>query len=153
MNTLIKSIWFTSTLFSVASYANNLEKVGVRNEPETIQELMSGNSLLIVNSYGPGIYHFDANGQFKSYNPEARLDTIGNWREKNNSLCMTVTSQPFNANPNPHVKEPKEYCMKMEVRPLGSSWSGQYPARGTIRYKLLEGHQTILEAIRGLKDI
>ena len=115
----------------------------------TLNDAFSGNSLLVVNRFGPAFFRYSADGSFEGYNPEGVLSSLGEWRAKEGNLCMTVTSQLQKQNP--VVQEPTEFCMGMNGLAVGSKITKADVRRGEIDYHLVLGHPRIDEALRAIE--
>ncbi|MFK4752122.1 hypothetical protein [Oceanobacter antarcticus] len=104
-----------------------------------IQELVSGNSLVIINRFGSTLTYFYNDGSAFQFNKQG-ASSKAIWSVKNDSLCTTVTSVPKGYTA-------KEYCLKIPQYQLGRSWMGHDPKNGTITYKFVEGHPDILKLV------
>lgn len=100
-----------------------------------LSKLISGNSLEVVNRYTPSIIHFEEGGKFRHMGPHGQ-SSEGVWRATDDSICFTVVPQPGG-------RAPQEFCLNLKGRSLGSTWTAEDPKNGTIKYKLLEGHQNL----------
>lgn len=101
--------------------------------PQPPGQLVSGNTLVVKNWFGPTLIQFHADQHFQQLAPNGR-SSAGNWRATEDSVCLTVTTLPPG-------REPREYCLELQGRALGSAWEGPAdPRNGPISYQLLQGH-------------
>lgn len=97
-----------------------------------INRLITSNSLMVSNRFGPTLIHFDDLGHFLQFGRDG-LGASGIWRTTDKSVCLTMTSIP-------PERTVKEHCLELIGREFGSTWTAEDPRNGTITYKLLEGH-------------
>lgn len=101
------------------------------NEQE-IRSLVSGNTLLITNKYGPSNLYFDPSGVLLSRSAASPADK-GRWHATEDSVCSTT-------DPKPDGRTFPEYCMRFKGRKIGEEWTGDDPSNGRLVFKLLRGN-------------
>lgn len=102
------------------------------DKKEQISALVSGNTVLIGNKYGPSNLYFDPSGEFTHSSPEG-ASSRGTWRAVENSICVTTE-------PSTQGKVFAEICMDFSNRKLNETWKTHDPKNGEIWFKLIEGN-------------
>ena len=144
MKYLVKFTIITSTLFLSTVTSS---KPTIKEKSVDVEEILSGNSILITNKFTPALFQFDSNYEFRGYNPNGDIVDIGVWRANGNSLCSTVTYQPLRSPTK--IQKPKEFCMV--IPSSKTSWSSVDLKNGVIKYLILDGKPSIDEAIKIIK--
>ncbi len=98
---------------------------------EPIAAVVSGNTVIVSNKYGPSFIYFDPSGVFMDTGPDVALSK-GTWRATENSVC--VTTEPTVAD-----KVFPEFCMDFTNRKINDTWETLDPKNGEIRFKLVKG--------------
>ena len=98
---------------------------------EEIHNLLSGNSIKIINRFAESIMYFESDDSFKSFAKQGPLSG-GKWRVTRDSMCGTTLPQPYNP--------PREFCLYLKGRKLGESWSESSETHGEIKRTILKGH-------------
>lgn len=101
------------------------------NEQE-MRMLVSGNTLLITNKYGPSHLYFDPSGVVLSRNSADHIDRA-RWRATEDSVCSI-------SDPTPDGKTFPEHCMRFKGRQIGEEWTGDDPRNGKLSFKLMRGN-------------
>ena len=124
MSGLYKFLFFSFCISSFGS-ASTMES------KETIAALVSGNTVLVSNKYGPSSVYFDPSGVFMNTDPDGALSK-GTWRATETSVC--VKTEPTAAG-----KVFPEFCMDFSNRKINDTWENLDPKNGNIRLKLVKG--------------
>lgn len=124
MSSLYRFVFFSYCLSSFGS-ASAVES------KESIAAVVSGNTVLVSNKYGPSFIYFDPSGVFVNSGPEGN-PSKGTWRATENSVC--VTTEPAAAG-----KVFPEFCMDFSNRKINDTWETLDPQNGEIRFKLVKG--------------
>lgn len=117
-------IVFSSTVLPFGS-VNAMDRKG------PIADIVSGNTVLVSNKFGPTAIYFDPSGVFKDTSPNGSLSK-GTWRATKNSICATTE-------PTAVGRVFPEFCMDFADRKINESWEIHDPQNGMIRFKLVKG--------------
>ena len=101
------------------------------NEQE-IHTLVSGNTLLVTNKYGPSNVYFDPSGVLLSRGKDPVIDK-GRWRATDDSVCSVM-------DPKLDGKTFPEFCMSFKGKKIDEEWIGDDPKNGRLVFKLLRGN-------------
>lgn len=104
----------SSLLQTILHDENYKESILTTSSSYNLNKLIVGNTLVVVNRFGPTLIHFSENGLFKQIGQEGQ-SSVGTWRVADGNLCFIVTSVPLGV-------ELKEYCLDMGERSFDSSW-------------------------------
>ncbi len=100
-------------------------------DSKEITNLVSGNSLRIINKFSESIIYFESDGSF-THLAKQGAKSNGKWRATKDSMCATVLPQPYNP--------PKEFCLYLKGRKYGETWVEPSANNGELKRTLLKGH-------------
>lgn len=135
---LAKLQFSAGCLAALLSTAIPKEGLAMDASTQDLAQLVSGNTLVVANWFGPTLIHFYRNGKFRQLGQQGQTSE-GVWRATDDSLCVTVTSLPPD-------RTPKEHCLELKGKSIGSKWMGGVdPRNGPISYSLVAGHPSFKE--------
>ena len=130
-----RSTW-PARLFSVALIACAGDAMAMAPDNQAVTALVSGNTLHVINKYGPSQVYFDPSGTLLEQ-VDGRLSAVATWRATEDSVCSTY-------NPKPDGRIMPEFCLKLLGRQVGDSWTGDDPRNGKLLFHLRAGKQPAL---------
>lgn len=100
-------------------------------DEQEIRALVSGNTLIVTNKYGPSDIYFDPAGVLLQRGPGPEVDKA-RWRATEDGVCSTQ-------DPTPDGKTFPEHCLSLKGRKIGDTWAGDDPRNGRLVFKLVRG--------------